>query len=91
MAKRLSEPPWTYEDIGASFLFVVSLTTLIRVAVRVHLLPRSELIVPGLALQGFVVACLDGALYTILKLHDHGPVIRELDGKRPLDSILYSR
>src|SRR6266481_4077254 len=69
---------WTYEDIGA-FLFVIALVNaLIRLAVRLHFLNLSDLIAPGLAVQALIIIFLGLALYAILRLRYHRPVIRPL-------------
>jgi membrane protease YdiL (CAAX protease family) len=68
----------TYEDIGA-FLFVVAVVNaLVRLAVRVHFLRSSDLIVSRLGVQAPIMVALSFALYAILKFRHHRPVIGPL-------------
>ncbi len=72
------KPYWSYEDIGVFFLVLVLLGSVLRLFVRFHLLPRSELTNPSFGLQFAVVASLSLALYLVLKLRHHQPVLRPL-------------
>jgi membrane protease YdiL (CAAX protease family) len=72
------KPYWSYEDIGVFFLILVLLGLVLRLFVRFHLLQRSEVTNPGLLLQFAVVASLNLALYLVLKLRHHQPVLRPL-------------
>ena len=75
------EPPkpyWSYEDIGVFFLVVVLLGAVLRFLVRLRLLQRSELTDPSFGLQFAVVASLSLALYLVLKLRHHRPVLHQL-------------
>ncbi|MGB8769086.1 MAG: CPBP family intramembrane glutamic endopeptidase [Candidatus Korobacteraceae bacterium] len=72
------KPYWNYEDIGVFFLILVLLGYLLRLFVRFHLLPRSELTDPGFGLQFALVASLSLALYLVLKLRHHRPVLYSL-------------
>lgn len=71
-------PYWNYEDIGVFFLVLVLLGFVLRLFVRIHLLPRSELIDPSFGLLFAVVAFLSLALYLILRFRHHQPVLRPL-------------
>jgi membrane protease YdiL (CAAX protease family) len=71
-------PYWNYEDIGVFFLVLVLLGFVLRLLVRFHLLPRSELSDPSFGLQSAVIASLGLALYSVLKLRHHQPVLRPL-------------
>ena len=72
------KPYWSYEDIGVFFLILDLLGLVLRLFVRFHLLQRSEVTNPGLLLQFAVVASLNLALYLVLKLRHHQPVLRPL-------------
>jgi len=72
------EAYWTYEDIGAFLLVAIALNAVVRLAVRVHLLDSSELLVPNAALQTLITAFLIMALYVILKLHYRRRVVARL-------------
>ena len=72
------KPYWSYEDIGIFFLVPLLLGSVLRLLVRFHLLPRSELSDPSLGLQSVVIASLSLALYLVLKLRHHQPVLRPL-------------
>src|ERR1035438_6562504 len=52
------KPYWNYEDVGVFFLILVLLGYFLRVFVRFHLLPRSELNNPSVPLQFALVASL---------------------------------
>ncbi len=71
-------PYWSYEDIGVFFLVLVVLASVLRLFVRFHLLPRSALTNPSFGLQFAVVALLSLALYLVLKLRHHQPVLQPL-------------
>ena len=73
-----AKPYWNYEDIGVFFLVLVLLGLVLRLFVRFHLLPRSELTNPSVRLQFAVVASLSLALYLVLKFRHHQPVLRPL-------------
>jgi membrane protease YdiL (CAAX protease family) len=72
------KPYWSYEDIGVFFLILDLLGLVLRLFVRFHLRQRSEVTNPGLLLQFAVVASLNLALYLVLKLRHHQPVLRPL-------------
>ena len=72
------KPYWNYEDVGVLFLILVLLGYFLRVFVRFHLLPRSELNNPSVPLQFALVASLSVALYLVLKLRHHRPVLYSL-------------
>ncbi len=74
----LAKPYWTYEDIGIFFLVLVLLGSVLRLFVRIRLLPRSALTSPSFGLQFAVVASLSLALYWVLKIRHHQPVLRPL-------------
>jgi membrane protease YdiL (CAAX protease family) len=73
-----ARPYWNHEDIGVFFLVLVLLGSVLRLFVRLHLLPRSELTDPGFGLQFAVVLSLSLGLYLILKFRHHQPVLRPL-------------
>ena len=72
------KPYWSYEDIGVFFLVLVLLGLVLRLFVRFHLLPRSELTDPGFGLQFAVVVSLSLALYLVLKFRHHQPVLQAI-------------
>ena len=72
------ESYWGYEDIGIFFVFLVLLTPALRLLVHFHLLLRSELIHPSAGLQFVLITFLGLALYLVLKLRHHRPVLRPL-------------
>jgi len=72
------KPYWNYEDVGVFFLILVLLGYFLRLFVRFHLLPRSELNNPSVPLQFALVASLSLALYLVLKLRHHRPVLHPL-------------
>ncbi len=72
------EAYWTYEDIGAFLFVAVALDTVVRLAVRLHLLDSSQLLAPGPALEALITAFLTAALYAILKLRYRKPVVAPL-------------
>lgn len=54
--RSVQEAYWTYEDIG-TFLFVtIALDTVVHLAVRLHLLDSSQLLVPSTALETLITA-----------------------------------
>jgi membrane protease YdiL (CAAX protease family) len=73
-----AQPYWGYEDIGAFFFLLVLLGPVLHLLARVHLLSRSAITHPGLSLQFAVLALLSVALYLVLKLRHHKPVLRPL-------------
>jgi phosphoglycerol transferase MdoB-like AlkP superfamily enzyme len=73
-----AKPYWSYEDIGVFFLIVVLLGSVLRLFVRFELIPRSALANPSFGLQFAVVAALSLALYLVLKLRHHQPVLQPL-------------
>ncbi len=73
-----AKPYWNFEDIGVFFLVLVLLGSTLRLFVRFHLLPRSELTNPSVGLQFAVVTFLSLALYSVLKLRHHQPVLQPL-------------
>ena len=72
------KPYWNYEDIGVFFLILVLIGFLLRLSVRFHLLSRSELNNPSAPLQFALIASLSLALYLVLRLRHHKPVLRQL-------------
>jgi len=80
-----AKPYWGYEDIGIFSLILVLLTPVLRLLVRFHLLMASDLTHPSAGLQGWVIGFLNIALYSVLKLRHHEPVLR------PLGWVLPSR
>ena len=72
------KPYWSYEDIGVFFLVLVLLGLVLRLFVRFHLLPRSEVTNPSGLLQFVVVVSLSLALYWVLKFRHHQPVLQPL-------------
>ncbi len=72
------KPYWNYEDIGVFFLVLVLIGSILRLFVRFHLLRRSELTNPSFGLQFAVVASLSLALYLVLKIRHHQPVLQPL-------------
>ena len=72
------KPYWNYEDIGVFFLVLVLIGFVLRLLVRFHLLARSELNNPSVLLQFLLIASLILALYLVLKLRHHRPVLRSL-------------
>jgi membrane protease YdiL (CAAX protease family) len=72
------KPYWDFEDIGLFFLVVVLTGLVLRILVRFHLLARSELNNPSVLLQSLLVTSLILALYLVLKLRHHRPVLHSL-------------
>ena len=67
--RALSRSPFGgYEDIGAFFLLVVSLSLILRLLVRLNFLSQSTIINPSVGLQSAVVVFLGAGLYFVLKL-----------------------
>ncbi len=71
-----AKPYWSYEDIGVFFLVLVLLGSVLRFLVRLGLLQRSELTDPSFGLQFAMVASLSLALYLVLKIRHHQPVLQ---------------
>ena len=69
------EPFWGYEDIGAFFLLAVSSGLILRLLARIHFLPRSAIINPGIGLQSGVVMFLGAGLYSVLRLRYRNPCL----------------
>lgn len=77
--KRLDpEPYWGYEDIGVFFLLLVSLSPILRLLARFHLLSRPATTNPGAGLQFAVVVFLSIGLYSVLRLRHRQPVLKPL-------------
>ena len=72
------KPYWNYEDIGVFFLVLVLIGSILRLFVRFHLLCRSELNDPSVPLQFALLSSLSLALYLVLKVRYHRPVLRQL-------------
>ena len=72
------EPYWGYEDIGVFFLLLVSLSPLLRLLARFHLLSRSAITNPGVGLQFAVIVFLSVGLYSVLKIRHQRAVLRPL-------------
>jgi membrane protease YdiL (CAAX protease family) len=72
------KPYWNYEDIGIFFLILVIIGFVLRLLVRFHLIARSELSNPSVLLQVLLIASLTLALYLVLKLRHHRPVVHSL-------------
>lgn len=72
------EPYWNYEDVGLFFLILILAGYLLRLFVRLHLLARSELNDPSVPLQFTLITLLSLALYLVLKLRHHRPVLHPL-------------
>ena len=72
------KPYWDYEDIGIFFLILVLLTPAFRLLVRFQVLRQTDLANPTANVQFCVVAFLSVALYSVLKLRHHRPVLRPL-------------
>lgn len=72
------KPYWNYEDIGIFFLVLVLIGFLLRLLVRFHVLDRSELSNPSLLLQFLLIASLLLALFLVLKLRHHRPILQPL-------------
>lgn len=72
------QPYWNYEDIGVFFLILVLMGSLLRLLVRFHLLPRSELNNPSVSFQFALISLLSVALYLVLKIRHRRPVMSPL-------------
>ena len=72
------KPYWNYEDIGVFFLALVLIGSILRLFVRLHLLSRSELNDPSVPLQFALLSSLSLALYLVLEVRYHRPVLRQL-------------
>ena len=73
-----AKPYWGYEDIGVFFLILVSLTSVLRLSAHFDLLSQSNITNPAAGLQFAVVTFLTVALYLVLKIRHHQPVMRPL-------------
>ena len=60
------------------FLILVLVGSFLRLCMRLHLLPQSELTKPSAGLQFAVVVFLSLAFYLVLKLRHHQPELRPL-------------
>lgn len=72
------KPYWNFEDIGVFFLVLVFIGFALRLLVRFHVLPRTELNNPSVLIQFVLSASLSLALYLVLKLRHRRPVLRSL-------------
>jgi membrane protease YdiL (CAAX protease family) len=77
-ARLEPQPFWGYEDIGAFFLLIVSLSLILRLLVRLHFLSRSTIINPSVGLQFAVVVFLGAGLYFVLRFRYRQPVLKPL-------------
>jgi len=77
-ARLEPEPFWGYDDIGAFFLLIVSLSLVLRLLARLHLLSRSTIIDPSVGLQSAVVLFLGAGLYSVLRFRYRQPVLKPL-------------
>ena len=77
-ARLDSQPFWGYEDIGVFFLLIVSLSLILRLLVRLHLLSRSTIMNPSVGLQSAVVVFLGAGLYFVLRSRHRQPVLKPL-------------
>jgi hypothetical protein len=76
---RLDPPPFCgYKDIGAFFLLLVSLSLILRLLARFHLLSRSAVTSPSVGLQSAVVVILIVGLYSVLRFRHRQPVLKPL-------------
>jgi membrane protease YdiL (CAAX protease family) len=73
-----AKPYWGYEDIGVFFLILVSLTSVLRLSARFDCLSQSDITNPAASLQFALVTFLTVALYLVLKIRHHQPVMRPL-------------
>jgi len=73
-----ADPYWGYEDIGIFFVLLAGLATAFRLAVRLHIVPATQLANPTWTSQCAIVLFLVLALYLVLKLRYHQPVIQAL-------------
>jgi len=73
-----AKPYWGYEDIGVFFLILVSLTSVLRLSARFDFLSQSDITNPAAGLQFAVVTFSTVALYLVLKIRHHQPVMRPL-------------
>lgn len=76
-------PDWGYEDIGTFFLLLVTLSPVLHLLVRFHLLSRSAIVDPSGGLQAAVVGYLSVGLYATLKLRHRQPVLAPLGWVAP--------
>ena len=84
-----TKPYWNYEDIGVFFLILVLLGLVLRLCVRFHLLPQSQLTNPTFGLQFAVIAFLSLGLYLVLKFRHHQPVLRPLGWVWPRTAYIF--
>lgn len=77
-ARLEPQPFWGYEDIGAFFLLIVSLSLILHLLVRLHFLLRSTIINPSVGLQSAVVVFLGAGLYFVLRFRYQQPVLKPL-------------
>jgi hypothetical protein len=77
------DPYWGYEDIGIFFLLLAFLATALRLAVRLHILPVTQLANPKPGVQCAIVLLLMLALYLALKLRYRRPVLEPLSWALP--------
>jgi len=80
---RSADPYWGYEDIGIFFVLLACLASAFRLAVRLHIGPATQLANPTWTSQCAIVLFLVLALYLVLKLRYHQPVIRALGWALP--------
>ncbi len=72
------QPFWGYEDIGAFFLLIVSVSLVLRLLARFHFFSRSTIINPSVGLQSAVVVFLGAGLYSVLRFRHRQPVLEPL-------------
>ena len=72
------QPFWNYEDIGAFFLLIVSLSPILRLLARLRFLSQSAIVNPSVGLQSAVVVFLAGGLYSVLRFRYRRPVLKPL-------------
>ena len=77
-ARLEPQPFWGYEDIGAFFLLIVSLSLILRLLARCHFLSPSAIIDPSIGLQSAVVVFLGVGLYFVLRFRHRQPVLKPL-------------
>jgi hypothetical protein len=72
------QPLWGYEDIGAFFLLIVSLSLILRLLTRLHFRSQSMIINPSVTLQSAIVLFLGAGLYFALRFRHRQPVLKPL-------------
>jgi membrane protease YdiL (CAAX protease family) len=77
-ARLEPEPFWGYEDIGAFFLLIVSLSLVLRLLAHLHFLSRSAINNPSVGVQSAVVLFLGAGLYFVLGFRHRQPVLKPL-------------